>query len=215
MVVSTVRLNLGCGPGPVLDDSYVYIDASRKLLLAKVPYFNLFYEKLFQDENLWDKRVKFKNIVNLKLERNSIEYIYSSHLLEHLYFDQSVKLLNDLYDALKIGGRIRLALPDYDAFIEEFVKTHQTDPVLANQNFEKSLLSGPSDKPNLKRVIRQCLTGDFHIHRWHPNFAITEHLFKQVGFKDIKRFHYRKSKLPGIANLEFRDEMTFFIEACK
>jgi hypothetical protein len=210
-----MRLNLGCGPGPVLEDSYIYIDASRKLLLAKVSFLNFFYEKLFQEKNLWDRKVKFKNIMNLKLEKNSIEYVYSSHLLEHLYFDQCVKLIHNLYDALEIGGKIRFALPDYDAFFFEFAKTHQTNPLLANQNFEKVLLSGPSNKPNLKRIIWQFVTGDLHIHRWHPNFAVMEHLLEQVGFNDIRRCKYHSSTLFGIENLEYRDEMTFFIEASK
>jgi predicted SAM-dependent methyltransferase len=183
--------------------------------LTKVPFLNFFYEKIFQEKNLWDKRVKFKNIINLKLEKNSVEYVYSSHLLEHLYFDQCVKLIHILYDALEIGGRIRFALPDYDAFIADFNKTHQTNPLLANQNFERILLSWPREKPNLKRMIWRFITGDLHIHRWHPNFAVMEHVFKEVGFIDIRRCKYRSSRLFGIENLEYREEMTFFIEASK
>lgn len=210
-----MRLNLGCGPGPVLEDSYVYIDASRKLLLAKVPILNFFYKKIFHEKNLWDKRVKFKNILNLKLEKNSIEFVYSSHLLEHLYFDQSVKLIHSLYEALQIGGRIRFALPDYDAFIAEFARNHQTNPFLANRNFEKALLSGPNDKPSVKQRIWQFVTGDLHVHRWHPNFAVMEHLLEQVGFRNIRRCSYQSSTIFGIEKLEYRDEMTFFIEASK
>ena len=210
-----MRLNLGCGPGPVLEDSYIYIDASRKLLLAKIPLLNYFYEKIFQEKNSWDRKVKFKNIMKLKLEKNSIEFVYSSHLLEHLYFDQCIRLIHNLYEALEVGGRIRFALPDYDVFIAEFAKTHQTNPLLANQNFEKVLLSGPSDKPNMKQRVWQFVTGDLHIHRWHPNFAVMEYLLEQIGFNDVKRCSYQSSTLCGIENLEYRNEMTFFIEASK
>lgn len=210
-----MRLNLGCGPGPVLEDSYTYIDASRKLLLAKLPIFNFFYKKIFNEKNSWDKKVKFKNIMKLKLENNSIEFVYSSHLLEHIYFDQCVKLIENLYQALQIGGRIRFALPDYDAFLAEFAITHRTNPLMANQNFEQALLSGPSSKPNVKRRIWHFVTGDLHVHRWHPNFAVMENLLEQVGFKNIVKCSYRSSTLIGIEKLEYRNDMTFFIEASK
>ena len=210
-----MRINLGCGPGPVLEDSYTYIDASRKLLLVKVPILNYFYKKICHEENLWDKRVKFKNILNLKLEKNSIEYVYSSHLLEHLYFDQCEKLIHNLYEALQIGGKIRFALPDYDVIIAEFARDIQTNPLIANQNFEKALLSGPSSKPTVKQKIWYFVTGDLHVHRWHPNFAVVKNLFEQVGFKNIARCSYHSSTLFGIEKLEYRNEKTFFIEATK
>jgi SAM-dependent methyltransferase len=210
-----MRLNLGCGPGPALEDSYLYIDASRKLLIAKIPLINFVYETIFKETNSWDKRVKFKNVMNLKLKRESIEYIYSSHLLEHLYLNQCIELVQSLYESLKIGGRIRFALPDYDKFIDQFVSTHRTNPLLASQNFQKALLSGPSEKPHLKLRIWQFVTGDLHVHRWHPNFAIVEDLLQKAGFKDIKRCDFQSSKIFGIEKLENRDEMTFFIEAVK
>jgi hypothetical protein len=116
---------------------------------------------------------------------------------------------------LKLVGKLDLLFPIMTHFFFEFAKTHQTNPLLANQNFEKVLLSGPSNKPNLKRIIWQFVTGDLHIHRWHPNFAVMEHLLEQVGFNDIRRCKYHSSTLFGIENLEYRDEMTFFIEASK
>jgi predicted SAM-dependent methyltransferase len=210
-----MKLNLGCGPGPVLAENYIHIDASRKLLLAKLPGINFVIKKVFGIENNWDPKVKFKNILGLRLNPDTVESIYSSHLLEHLYYSQCVDLLRIAHKSLITGGIIRLVLPDYDAFILRYIESYKTDPVLAINEFEESLLSYPMDKPSLRGKIWKNITGDLHIHRWHPTYASVHHLLIELGYRNIERYNYRESKLAEIDLLENRDSMSFYIEATK
>jgi predicted SAM-dependent methyltransferase len=210
-----MRLNLGCGPGLVLEPSYVYIDASRKLLLTKIPIINLALSKFGPAHNSWDKRVKFKNILKLKMSPGSVQSVYSSHLLEHLYFNQCQTLISEIFKALEDDGILRLALPDYDAFVLRFTETQKIDSLKAIQEFEAALLSHPLTKPKLSKRIWNILAGDLHIHRWHPNYAIMKSILEEAGFKNIKRCNFQESALEGITNLENRNEMTFYIEATK
>jgi len=210
-----VRLNLGCGPGPVLAKSYIYVDASRKLLISKIPLLAKLIQRYSKSKIFWDRKVKYKNILGLQLPPNSVEFIYSSHLLEHIYFHQSKTLLRKLFESLKAGGRIRLALPDYDAFISKYIFTAETNPVLAIQELEASLLSHPLEKPKLRKKLWNLVTGDLHVHRWHPTFALVECILLEAGFQNVVRCKFRESELAEIHLIENRDTMTFYIEACK
>jgi predicted SAM-dependent methyltransferase len=210
-----MRLNLGCGPGPIRDSSFIYIDASRKLLIAKVPILNFLYQKISNEKNLWDKKIKFKNILKLKLSNNSVEIIYSSHLLEHLYFNEAEDLTKKLFKSLKPNGVCRFALPDYDLYIQEFIEIQKTNPLLAIQTFEKSLLSNFSHKIKPTKKVWGWITGNLHLHKWHPNYALVENILREAGFSQIKRCNFRESSISNISNLEFRSDMTFYIEAVK
>lgn len=210
-----MQLNLGCGPGPVLANGYIHVDASRKLLLAKTPILGFLARKIIGSESYWDTNVQFKNILKMKLKTNSVQSVYSSHLLEHLYYNQCEELLRKLHDSMIEGGTIRLALPDYDAFIFKFVKAFESNALIAMQEFEASLLSYPLIKPRFRTFIWNQLTGNLHIHRWHPNFAVVQQMLLEAGYTNIEKCEYRESGLQEINQLENREFMTFYIEARK
>lgn len=210
-----MRLNLGCGPGPILEPTYVYVDASRKLLLAKIPVINHVFAHFDKDWAGWDKNVRFKNILKMRMKPNSLQSVYSSHLLEHLYRAQAEELLRKIFTALQNEGVIRIALPDYDQFISNFQLAFLDDPVKANLDFELALLSHPNQKPRHLELIWSLIIGNLHIHRWHPNYAVLHSMLEDIGFQNITRKEFQDSVLEGICNLETRDELTFYIEAVK
>ncbi len=45
---------------------------------------------------------------------DSMDLIYSSHMLEHVYVDEAVCILKEWYRVLAPGGYIRLTLPDFN-----------------------------------------------------------------------------------------------------
>lgn len=209
------KINLGSGPGQISAMAYTHIDASRKLLMAKIPFTAIWLKLLGVDSNTWDRRTKFRNVNGLRFKENSLSCVYSSHLLEHLYFSDAVDLISHLYFSLEEGGLIRLVLPDYDAIIKEFVKSSIENPGAAMQTLHDRILSFPKQRPSFLAKLRQIITGDLHVHRWLPNFAIVESLLRDVGFKEIKRMEYRESLLEEIELLEKRDLQSFYIEAHK
>ncbi|MFI5405152.1 MAG: class I SAM-dependent methyltransferase [Nitrososphaerales archaeon] len=50
-----------------------------------------------------------------KFENESVQLIYSSHMLEHLNFSDGRKALERWYEVLQPGGELRLAVPDMEA----------------------------------------------------------------------------------------------------
>jgi len=208
-------VNLGCGPGKLEALQYENYDSSRKLLLSKlhVPA-QLLYDPSKVDA-VWDKRAKFKNVLNLRFTNDTVDGVYSSHLLEHLYYEDALTLIKTIYCFLKPGGLVRFALPDYDNFVDEYISQRLINPVEAIKTFENRLLSHNSARPNLTTRLRDYVLGNLHTHKWHPTFPLVKDALNSVGYSTVERKSFRDSYLPEIELLECRNDNTFFIEAMK
>jgi predicted SAM-dependent methyltransferase len=58
---------------------------------------------------------------------NSVDKIYSSHVLEHFYHDDLIKLINDCRRILKPGGLFRAAVPNARIYIEGYIDPSEFD----------------------------------------------------------------------------------------
>ena len=102
-----MKLNLGCGPkildGYVNVDKYSYYKPDVIHDLEKFPY---------------------------PFEDNSIDEIYSSHVLE--YFDkfESLDVLSEWRRVLKKNGILRLAVPNFTSLVEVYNLTNSIDNVI-------------------------------------------------------------------------------------
>lgn len=71
-----------------------------------------------------DKRVLRWDIRRgLPFPDNSIDYAYSSHLLEHLSPPEAEKLLKEIYRTLNPGGILRLVVPDLEKICREYLRS--------------------------------------------------------------------------------------------
>lgn len=70
--------------------------------------------------------------------QDSVDYIYTSHFLEHIFDDEALHLLKDCYTVLKPGAVIRICLPDFGKLIKAYVE---------NDTEFFSLLPGDKDSP--------------------------------------------------------------------
>jgi len=50
--------------------------------------------------------------VGLPFPRGSIDFIYSCHMLEHVYIEEAINILGEFHDCLADSGKVRLTLPD-------------------------------------------------------------------------------------------------------
>ena len=102
--------------------------------------------------------VNGNNAINLEFENNSMDYVFSSHCLEHI--EQYQRALSEMERVLKPGGFLFLYLPhpDYLPWRKENLSWHKQD--LYPKQIEKDLL-----KLDLKKIY--CKEKDFyfgHIH---------------------------------------------------
>lgn len=105
---SDLRLNLGAGMD--LKQGWINID-----LFAKD------YLRHHQSESdatciPYDLRRR------IPLPDNSCEFIYSSHFIEHMVYEDAVQFIKNCYDLLQPGGTLRLSLPDFRRCLEAYVE---------------------------------------------------------------------------------------------
>lgn len=85
-----LKTQIGCGPHYL--NGFVNIDANFR---RRVDY-------------LLDVRS------GLPFPDNSIEFIYSCHMIEHLHINEAIKLLSECHRVLMPKGYMRLTLPDFE-----------------------------------------------------------------------------------------------------
>jgi len=138
-----VKINFGCFNSNI--DGWIGVDhALRHIIISRIPLLPKFLWKLRiinEEQYTWHKKGLFKSVVygeatrRLRFRDSTVDYIYSSHMLEHLWRDDAIFFLKECYRILKNEGIIRLCIPDW-----EELRNHQT--------FENSLFA--RNKSNLR-----------------------------------------------------------------
>ena len=102
--------------------------------------------------------------------KNSVDEIRASHLLEHFPMRDTLPVLADWYSALKPGGIIKIAVPDFDVIAKSYLagdKINVTGYLLGGQtdenDYHKNLFSFESLKAQLESV------GFVNIQKWEAN----------------------------------------------
>ena len=210
-----MKLNIGSGENAV--DGYINIDYSPNVLLSRFPLLKTLLRSTgaLRPEHMkrWDKRIQYKDARKLNYPENSIELIYSSHFLEHIYYWEAKELLSACFKFLAPGGTIRLALPDYSVMAENFIERLKSDPLGASWEFNRSLLSYPFHKAEMVMFLLNSRFG--HVHKWHPTPAMAQELLLEAGFKNPMFFEFQKGPYPDLGAIEHRSEDTFYLQASK
>jgi predicted SAM-dependent methyltransferase len=140
----------------------------------------------------------------------SVQFIYSSHLIEHLARWQALQLLRECRRVLAPGGAVRIATPDLAALIAGYLAGETPAGGTPADSFMASLLTFTERPENAaRRVLRRLYTAP---HQWLYDEASLSALFREAGFTAPKRRAFRDSALPDLNVLELRDE-SLFIEA--
>jgi predicted SAM-dependent methyltransferase len=66
----------------------------------------------------WDLRWE------LPFPNNSVTMIYSSHVLEHFYFKDLIKIMKECYRILIPGGEISICVPNAKIYIDGYIENH-------------------------------------------------------------------------------------------
>lgn len=121
----SLRLHLGCGLTTPTD--WVNIDGSWNAWLAKYPKMRKVLARLkvlpaTSSIIPWAADVHYHDLRKpLPFKANSVEAIYSSHTLEHLYYTEAERLLHECMRVLAPGGVIRLVVPDLKSIMLEYL----------------------------------------------------------------------------------------------
>jgi len=214
-----IMVNIGCGP--IGHDDWVNVDYG---ILAFIHRFS-FIEKMAiclrilpKDYQLrWPKNLHIHNSRNgLKfLQPNSVDFIFTSHFLEHIKRYEVMNFLLSAKNCLKVGGVLRVVLPDINLIVknyldnsDEFKKVDEID-----DHFFGTIIQ-PTEKPRLIERIKYLFMRG---HQWMYTPEYFEQMAVAAGFDKNKvvRQQYQQGKTPNLDVLDYHADHSFFIEITK
>ncbi len=202
--IINLKLNLGCGL--IAPEGWINIDNSLNAWLAtKHPVLR----RLLGSLKILPKRVVEiqwpKNVFIWDLRKglpypdNSVKYIYSSHLLEHLSRAEARNLLKECFRVLLVGGVIRIVVPDLRICIEKYIKALegwnenpcQLPP--AEIFLENLAMYDPSleDNPFYIKIYKKFY--DKNTHKWAYDEYPLANLLKMTGLKKFVKENMEKA----------------------
>lgn len=156
---------VGCGSSAIegavnLDNSpSVRIGNSRFLSFIVMKFHLCSYEQMEFIRVIRKKNIKYGDVRHLPLKDETMDVIYSSHTIEHLYEEEFLKFLNEAYRVLKYGGVFRIVLPDLEKFIDGYIKEKDADV------FCEKLMMGSKRRPDFRQKAKKFIFGD-RGHKW-------------------------------------------------
>lgn len=114
------------------------------------------------------------DITKLEYQDDSVDLIYSSHVIEYFDREEVIDVLTEWKRVLKPNGTLRLAVPDFQSMVELYI----------NANYPLETFLGP--------MYGKMDMGDQKIyHKTVYDFMSLKSLLKKLGFKSIKKYDWQ------------------------
>lgn len=125
----------------------------------------------------------------------TVDYFYTSHMLEHLLPQDGAHCLRESFRALKPGGLIRIVIPDLDYHVHRYEPTNPNELLDAIYSYERGTRSD-------------------HGHKWWYNEHSLRTLLEDIGFREATRYSIGEGRCPDLDVLD-RRPLSLFMEAVK
>lgn len=194
------------------------LDGSIGVLVAKVPgLFKLLKFCLGRQSFLssqWNPKILFHDFRNpLPYETGTVDVIYTSHLLEHLYKSEQDYFIAECKRVLKSNGVIRIVVPDLNYIVKEYV--HCLQKGKAAETLNRMMCSHP-DAPYQGNFIYRIMKriNSFQEHRWMHDAESLTSLLEHHQFRRITVSSPLNSEIDQIEEIEKqRGSDSLFVEA--
>jgi len=215
-VATGLKLHLGCGSTVV--PGWENLDKSWNVYLARAPRLRRTLARLrvLTDEQA---NARFpRGVVRADTRRGldypdgSAQYVYASHLIEHMSRWQGLALLRECHRVLTPGGVIRLATPDLALAIGEYTRGEAPYGLTPGDSFMQQLETHRDVEGTLaQRLIRKFV---FAAHQWIYDADSLSLLLQEAGFLASTVREYREGLVPDLELLEHRPG-SLFIESVR
>ncbi|WP_334088891.1 class I SAM-dependent methyltransferase, partial [Helicobacter typhlonius] len=135
----------------------------------------------------------------LQCPSHTFDGVFSEHTLEHLYIDDAIALLREIFRILKPNGTIRLSVPDLELNIQQYLNAKKQDST------QRALAS---------EYIRKLTQEYLHLSVWdYDRLAYT---LEAVGFVDIQHSSFNNGRDTLLLfDAKERSFSSLYIEASK
>jgi len=131
------------------------------------------------------------------LNTNTIDYAFSEHMIEHINYDDGLKMLNEVFRILKSKGKLRISTPDMQFLVDLYLNK---DDQLKSDYVKWSCNNYQLNDGNITEVINNFF------YSWGHKFIYDkptiESALKKIGFTKIEFFKINKSNTEELRNLE-------------
>lgn len=114
----------------------------------------------------------------IPINDNEVDLVYHSHVLEHFSKEQGVYFIKECYRVLKVNGIIRIAVPDLETIVKEYLNNLQLameGNVEAKHNYEWIKLE------LFDQMVRNESGGDMKNYLYQPILENESYVFKRIG----------------------------------
>lgn len=191
----TQYTQFGCGL--CAPKQWLNFDSSPALPLQKLPIIG----KLIPSGpyGRFPQNVRYGDIVKgLPIPEESVEFLYCSHVLEHLTLNELRQALKHCYQYLQPGGIFRLVLPDLEFMVKNYI--HSTSSEAALEFMRITWLGKENRQRNLVAFLKEWVSGGQHLWMWDYKSLSIE--LENVGFKDIRRAYIGDSGISAFSEVE-------------
>jgi len=200
-----VKVNLGAGLSPA--EGWINLDISLNAFFSKWPrpFLKVLYR--MSGARQWHSQDEYCEILHnhlfihhevrygIPFSDNTIDYLYSSHLLEHLDRDDIKGLLKEAHRVIIPEGVIRICVPDLEYAISLFQR---------------------GDKEQALNLFFPCSNNSiFSLHRYMYDFELLKKQLEKAGFHNINRCSFQQGATPDLDRLDKMPEQTLYVEARK
>jgi len=222
-----LKVNIGSGPHGKPD--WVNLDWGALALLSKLPRLRRLLIALrllpASYETDWPSQPRLCNCRRgLPFADGSVDFLYSSHFLEHVPRWQALKLLRECHRVLRPGGLLRISVPDLRLLAEKYVQRDQAyyapqQPPNADaawslaDSFASNFYGHDTwSQPDWVGRLRQRFIRG---HLWMYDFESLSRPLAVAGFKEITRCEGGVGRVPDLDFLDIHREQSLFVEAVR
>ncbi|MBF0177101.1 MAG: methyltransferase domain-containing protein [Magnetococcales bacterium] len=210
-----MRVNIGCGQTPT--PGWDNFDNSLSVRLARLPsgWISALVKLSIIDQGQADFmafcrscNIGYADARALPFRDGQVDVLYSSHMLEHLDRDAAVQFLHEAGRVLRPGGIMRLAVPDLEAMILNYMKDRDGDAFLT-----QTLLTR-TDVRSWKSRLLFLLAGDRgHKHLYDARSLCT--FLSEHGFRHPRPMLPGETTIPDPGDLDLREREaeSLYVEA--
>jgi len=181
---------------------WINTDITPHVFVARIPLAAFFLHRIGLLSDLRYEQHKsglFRQVRYLDVTKrfpfadDSIDFVFSSHMLEHLGPDQGRQCLAEVHRVLRPGGIVRISVPDLDRLMVSY------DPEFP----ERFLVAFfQSDQRGKNR------------HYWYYNQVSMIRILRELGFSTAYQCSYRQGHCVDLDIIDNRPE-SLFVEARK
>lgn len=199
-----VKVNLGSGLA--VEKGWINLDLNINTLFANAPTFVLKFiynntsaKKWFSEQD-YISILKANTFVHHKIEyglpfeNDKIDFYYTSHFLEHIFYNEVKFVLKECMRTLKPGGMIRIVIPDLEIALKRYYAGEKKE---AMKYFF-------TDAPDF-----------LSHHKYMYDYEMMKEQIQEAGFINIQKMEYRRGEVPDIQKLDNRKDESLYIEAQK